>query len=146
VANVKEKVAYLQGLTRGLNVNEHSAEGKLLVQMVDVLQHMAEEIDCLHTGQEDLENYVETLDEDLTDLEEEVYEDVEMDDDLEMVEVECPSCHDVVAFESDLLEDDDAVEVTCPNCGEVVYDNILELSDGDEDVDLGLRRDIHPGV
>lgn len=145
MANVKEKVAYLQGLTRGLNVNEQSAEGKLLVQMVDVLHHMAEEIHCLHSGQEDLETYVETIDEDLNDLEEEIYEDVDDVEDLEMVEIECPSCHETVAFESDLLEGDDVVEVTCPNCGDVVYESSLDLSDEDEG-SFSLGRSQHPGV
>jgi endogenous inhibitor of DNA gyrase (YacG/DUF329 family) len=143
VANIKEKVAYLQGLTRGLNVSEQSSEGKLLINMVDVLQEMAEEISCIHVAQEDLENYVETIDEDLTDLEEEVYEDVH---DMEMVEVECPECHEVVTFESDLLNDDDVVEVTCPSCGEVVYENTLEFADDDMDASLEFRRSMHPGV
>lgn len=143
MGNIKERVAYLQGLTRGLNVNEQSAEGRVLVQMVDVLQDMAEELHCLHSGQEDLENYVETIDEDLTDLEEEVYEE---GDDLEMVEVDCPSCHETVAFEADLLNDDDALEVTCPNCGDVVYDTDLEFDESDDEYESVLRRGSHPGV
>lgn len=142
MGNIKEKVAYLQGLTKGLNVSGQSSEGKLLLNMVDVLQDMAEEIDCLHSGQDDLENYVETIDEDLTDLEEEVYEDV---DDIETVEVECPACHETVAFESDLLNEDDVVEVTCPNCGEVVYDNTLDFTDDGEE-EIVFRRSVHPGV
>lgn len=143
MGNIKEKVAYLQGLTKGLNVSGHSSEGKLLLNMVDVLQDMAKEIDCLHTGQEDLENYVETIDEDLTDLEEEVYEDV---DDIETVEIECPSCHETVAFESELLNEDDVIEVTCPNCGEVVYDNTLDFADSEGEEEIVFRRSIHPGV
>lgn len=143
MGNIKEKVAYLHGLTRGLNVNGQSAEGKLLLNMVDVLGDMAEEIDCLQVGQEDLENYVETIDDDLTDLEEEVYEDIE---DLDLVEVECPNCHETVAFESDLIDDDDAIEVTCPNCGETVYENVLSLSDADSDEQIIFRRNVHPGV
>jgi Ribosomal protein S27E len=143
MGNIKEKVAYLQGLTKGLNVSGQSSEGKLLLNMVDVLQDMAEEINCLHSGQDDLENYVETIDEDLNDLEEEVYEDV---DDMETVEVECPSCHETVIFESDLLDEDDAVEVTCPNCGEVVYDNELDADDVAAEETTGSRHAAHPGV
>ncbi len=143
MSNIKEKVAYLQGLTKGLNVSGQSSEGKLLLNVVDVLQDMAEEISCLHSGQDDLENYVETIDEDLTDLEEEVYEDI---DDIETVEIECPSCHETVAFEADLLEEDDVIEVTCPNCGEVVYDNTLEIDDAEGETEIVLRRSTHPGV
>jgi phage FluMu protein Com len=144
MSKIKEKVAYLQGLTKGLNVNEHSAEGKLLVNVVDVLYDIAEEMQFLHVGQEDLENYVETIDEDLTELEDEVFEGVYND---EMVELECPACHEVISFASNVLDEDDIVEVTCPSCGEVVYENTIEFEDEDDDViHTTARREIHPGV
>lgn len=142
MANIKEKVAYLQGLTRGLNVSDSSAEGKLLLNVVDVLYDVADQIQSLHVAQEDLENYVETIDEDLTELEDEVYEGVYNSD---MVEVECPSCHEVISFESNLLDEDDSVEVTCPSCGETVYGNTIDFVDED-DADYALRNNIHPGV
>lgn len=142
MTNIREKVAYLQGLTKGLNVSDASSEGKLLLNIVDVLGDMADEFDNVIMDHEDLENYVETLDEDLTELEEEVYE----DDFEDYVEVECPFCHETVAFESDIL-DDDAVEVTCPHCGEVVYDNIVELDDEiDTAYESGVKSGIHPGI
>jgi ribosomal protein S27E len=147
MGNIKEKVAYLQGLTKGLNVSDASSEGKLILNIIDVLDDMAEEIKNVNMVHEDLENYVETIDEDLTELEEEVYEEEEFDEDY--VEVECPFCHETVAFESELLDDDDAVEVTCPHCGEVVYDNVLEFDDVDVDSDMSsnaLRNGIHPGI
>ena len=75
MVNLKERVAYLQGLTQGLNINSLSAEGKLLVNIIDVLDAMAEELNNIQMEQEDLKSYVESLDEDLTDLEEEVYGD-----------------------------------------------------------------------
>ena len=76
MGNIKERVAYLQGLTLELNISLHSAEGKLLVNIIDVLYDMSDEIDNIHMTQADLETYVESMDEDLTDLEEEVYDDV----------------------------------------------------------------------
>ena len=141
MAKIKEKVAYLQGLTRGLNVNERSAEGKLLVNVVDVLSYVAEEIEVLRLAHDDLENYVEAIDEDLTELEDGVYEGVYNDD---MVELECPSCHEVVTFEANVLDEDDIVEVTCPNCGETIYENTIEFSDADN-YDVAFRRD-NPGL
>jgi ribosomal protein S27E len=148
MGNIKEKVAYLQGLTQGLNVNDHSAEGKLLLNIIDVLDDFAEEVQHMHLVQEDLENYVETIDEDLTDLEEEIYE-AETDEEADFVEVQCPSCHEAVSFDSDVLADDDAVEVTCPYCGEVVYDNMLEDDMLDMETstsDVSFKHGIHPGV
>ncbi|MDD4599766.1 hypothetical protein SDC9_30302 [bioreactor metagenome] len=144
MANIKEKVAYLQGLTHGLNVSDASTEGKLLLNIIDVLDDMAEEINNVTMVHEDLEDYVETIDEDLTELEEEVYEESY---DEEYVEVECPFCHEAVAFESELLDDDDAVEVTCPHCGEVVYDNVLETDDMHYDMNSHvISNRIHPGI
>lgn len=140
---LKQKVAYLQGLTKGLNVSGQTAEGKLLTNVIDVLEDIAEELHDMDLAQVDLENYVETIDEDLTDLEEEVYNiDVDVEEDEDIVEVECPVCHEVVTFESDVLNDDDVVEVTCPTCGEVVYENTIEFA-ADDDHD---HVSMHPGI
>lgn len=126
---VKEKVAYLQGLTKGLDVSEQSAEGKLLINIIDVLDDFAEEFESISDAHEDLEDYVETIDEDLTELEGEVYDDDTCGGDDDYIEVECPKCHDQVAFEPEVLHDDEEVEVTCPNCGTVVYETVSESDD-----------------
>ncbi|AIF51488.1 MULTISPECIES: CD1247 N-terminal domain-containing protein [unclassified Pelosinus] len=146
MANIKERVAYLQGLTQGLNVSSHSAEGKLLINIIDVLDDMAEEFSNIQMVQEDLETYVESMDEDLTDLEEEVYDDVAGE---ELVEVQCPSCHETVSFESSLLEDEDDLEVSCPHCGETVYDSALEIEVtdiGDGQINNNFNYGLHPGI
>ena len=75
IKNIKDRVGYLQGLALGLNISLHSAEGKLLINIIDVLDDMADEFNNIQMSQADLEAYVESMDEDLTDLEEEVYED-----------------------------------------------------------------------
>ena len=150
MGKIKERVAYLQGLTQGLNIGSHSAEGKLLINIIDVLDDMAEEFTHLQVVQEDLETYVESMDEDLTDLEDEVYEDVNDD---EFVEVKCPTCNETVSFEADILKDDDAVEVSCPHCGDTVYDSALEIDAGECMQEHGNslmsnnhRYGIHPGI
>jgi len=146
MGNIKERVAYLQGLTQGLDVSSSSAEGKVLINIIDVLDDMATEFDNIQMVQEDLETFVESIDEDLTDLEEEVYEDV---NDENFVEVQCPSCRETVSFASDILEEDDDVEVSCPHCGETVFDSCLEVDDMDmvdEHTTFSLRDGIHPGI
>ncbi|WP_425061167.1 hypothetical protein SCACP_19470 [Sporomusa carbonis] len=156
--NLKEKVAYLHGLTQGLNVNEHSSEGKLLLNIIDVLDSFAEEVHSVNLAQMELEEYVESIDEDLTDLEEQIYEeDFDSDEDEndniyeesyddDMVEVACPSCHELVTFESDILDDDDDIEVTCPYCGGVVYDNTLDISADNVHDTKDSGHIMHPGV
>lgn len=148
---LKKKVAYLQGLAEGLDLDKDSKEGKMFGAVMDVLEEVVNEMDKMAKQQEELENYMDAIDEDLGDLEQEVYgddddyddedEDEDEDDDDDdyedddededdecrcegnYVEVECPKCHDIVRFDSSILADEDVIEVTCPNCDEVVYVN-----------------------
>jgi phage FluMu protein Com len=141
-----EKIAYLQGLKEGLGLDESTKEGKMLTAILDVLEDVVDELDALSAEQDELNEYAEAIDEDLGDLEAEVYgeddysedddededEDLEDWDDENYIEVECPQCHDVVRFASSLLADRDVTKVTCPNCDKVVYLN-EHGPDGDED-------------
>ena len=125
MSGIKERVAYLHGLTKGLNVDEHTPEGKVLLNIIDVLNDMAEDVEDIYLQQQDLESYVETLDEDLNDLEDEVYDsNCICEDDL--IEMQCPVCHEDVSFEADILDAKEDIEVTCPHCGGVVYDTMID--------------------
>lgn len=124
--NVKEKVAYLHGLTKGLEVNDKTPEGKVILNIIDVLGGIAEDFQHMQSQQQELETYVETLDEDLNDLEEDFYEEFDTYTDDDFVEMQCPVCHEEVSFESELLSEKDEIEVTCPHCGSVVYDNLKD--------------------
>ena len=123
--NLKEKISYLQGLAEGLNINEGSKEGRVLSGIIDVLEDMAVQLEDIVEAQTDLEDYVESIDEDLYELEEDVLGD-DLDED-DIVEVECPHCHETVCFDAEIIDDEDLIEVTCPNCDEVVYVNDDEL-------------------
>lgn len=119
--DLKQQVSYLQGLAEGMDISRESKEGKLLSQIIEVLEGVALSIDELHLQQNELEDYLESIDEDLNELEDEFYE--EDDDDTDYVEVKCPRCNDIVCFDSSILDDDDLIEVTCPKCNEVVFIN-----------------------
>lgn len=147
MSDLRERIAYLQGLKEGLALDVTTKEGKLLNAMLEVLEEIVDELDELSAEQEELNEYAEAIDEDLGDLEAEVYgeddypeddddddEDYEDEDwdDENYIEVECPQCHDVVRFASSILANRDVTEVTCPNCSKVVYLN-EHGPDGDED-------------
>jgi len=122
--DLRKKVAYLQGLMAGLG-NTSTNEGRILNEMLTILDNFADNLQELQENQARLESYVENIDEDLLDLEDEVYymdDDDELDED-DLVEVQCPDCHEIVYFDADLLDEDDIIEVTCPNCDAVVYTN-----------------------
>ena len=123
--DLQKRIAYLQGLAKGVELEE-SKEGKLINEILCVMEDMADHILYLKDTQEDLEDYLESMDNDLSEIEEDFYGD---EDDEDMVEVTCPNCHEKVYFDSAILDDDDYIEVTCPECDTVVFVN----SDEDED-------------
>lgn len=116
--DLRQKVAYLHGLAEGLEIDDGSKEGRVLTQIIDVLGEIAEAVTNVQNAHDELEGYVEDIDEDLSQLEEDYYCDEE-NDEMSFVQVECPNCGETVFFEEELAEDD-TVELTCPSCGEVI--------------------------
>lgn len=126
MTDLKARVAYLQGLSAGLDLKADTREGKLLSGIIEVLDEFADSVSELEEAQNQLEDYIESIDEDLFHLEDEIYDDADAEEDNfagEYLEADCPRCGETVCFDSDILEDDDIVEVTCPNCDEVVFVN-----------------------
>jgi len=117
--DLNEKVSYLRGLAEGLRLDENTNEGKLLANIIDVLDDMANAIIELETAQAEIEEYVETIDEDLTDIEDAFYDDNEEADHTNYIEVECPHCHETVYFDEEIFDDDE--DIICPNCNKVIY-------------------------
>ncbi|NPV28525.1 MAG: AraC family transcriptional regulator [Firmicutes bacterium] len=151
--DLRERVAYLQGLAEGLKLEEGKDEAKIIKQIIDILADLVDEVEELRVAQEDLEDYLESLDEDLEDEfedeeeeealgdedeEEEEEEDgssLSSEEELDYVEMECPRCRDIICFEADLVDDEDVVEITCPNCNEVVF-----VNDGSMPLPQGYER------
>lgn len=69
-----QKVSYLRGLAEGLEIDKNSKEGKLLLHIVEALEDFAYAINELYENYEDLERYVDYIDEDLTDVENELFD------------------------------------------------------------------------
>ena len=141
-----EKVAYLKVLMEGLNTDD-----KVIGLIADILSDMAGEIQGMQDDMEEISEVVDTIDEDLGELEKDFYDidedecgcghhhyddccdddddeddDEELfDDDDELYEVTCPTCHDTICLNEAMIEDG---SITCPNCGE-----LLEFDLDDED-------------
>jgi len=133
--DLHKKVAYLQGLMAGLDVTSSTNEGKILSEMLSILDCIADSLQVLQDAQTELESYIQAVDEDLLDLENEVY-DIDSDDEQEeddVIEVQCPKCKDIVYFDADLLDNDDNIQVTCPKCDAIVYSNEDEQQPDYED-------------
>ena len=98
-----QKVSYLRGLAEGLEIDEESKEGKLLLHIIDTLEDFADAMGETMENYEDLEEYVSYIDEDLADVEDELYgfddddfysyEDFD-DDDYECIDLDYDCCCD----------------------------------------------------
>lgn len=141
MSNITDRVAYLKGLAEGMKLSEETNEGKLLLKMLDALESMAEEITSLRADHDELDEYVESIDDDLADMEEYLFDDDDYDDDEDeddededededkddqMVVYTCPHCGNEVTFEIDGFDFEE--DNLCPNCGKPLFP-----TDGEED-------------
>lgn len=131
MSNLSDRVAYLKGLAEGMEVDTESKLGKLVCAIIDTLGDTAEAIQQLADEHEELDEYVGSIDDDLAEIEEALFDDDDddndEDDDDELIECVCPHCDNTVYFDAesfDLSEDH-----ACPNCGKALFDD-TEGDDG----------------
>lgn len=141
MGSVRERIAYVRGLIEGVELAGNGAITRdILDRMLDIFDALADEIDELELGRQEVEEYLEAIDADLGDLEDEVLgtgfeeDDEDDDDDANFVEMQCPRCNTSVYFEEDFLFDDEDEEVACPECGEVIYRTGMTDRDVGDDV------------
>lgn len=149
-----EKMSYLQGLLAGLEIDASTKEGKAMIQMSEVMAEMTLYIEDLQSQVDELTELCDILDEDLGQVEEELFDcdnceecgecfddddddDYDLDDDDELYEVTCPTCGDTILVDEGMIDEG---SINCPNCNELLefdYDNItiedFEESDSDKD-------------
>ena len=127
---ISEKVAYLKGLAEGLNLDtEKSKEGKLISVMIGILEEVAMSIEDLEENSLALGEEIDTLSDDLADVENVVFE----EDDDDFFEVECPDCGEPLR-----IDEDDLAEgvVQCPSCDSTYSLDLVDDEDEeDEDID-----------
>jgi hypothetical protein len=118
------RISYLRGLADGMEVGETSREGKIVTEMIQLLDDMYGELLELHARVEENERYAEAIDEDLEDLELYLYGD---DDDLYETVGNCAEDmepDDVYEEFVDTYDDehlDTSYEIECPTCHEVIF-------------------------
>ncbi|MFM1653063.1 CD1247 N-terminal domain-containing protein [Brevibacillus sp. B_LB10_24] len=91
--HLQKRISYLRGLAEGMDVSGASREGKMIGEIIEVLDDFYGQVRDLQARVEETEVYVEAIDEDLSDLEymlqaddEALYEIVEDDEDAESAE------------------------------------------------------------
>ncbi|MBQ7459765.1 MAG: hypothetical protein IJS72_00115 [Oscillospiraceae bacterium] len=134
-----EKVAYIKGLIEGMELDTEKGQGKLLAAIADVLEDLALGLDDVENHVDELEAGLDAVSDDLEEVEEYVYDDYDEDydededyddedeDDGYDYSVVCPACGEEFLLEN---EDLDAGVIECPECGETLE---LDLSAEDEE-------------
>ena len=137
--DLKEKASYVVGLLEGIGLDFSKEENKILKSVVELLQDMSEKIYELERKSEDNAALIDELDEDLANVEEDLYSKVDAmscgghkkghchcgrregelnsEEDEESYEVSCPNCGRIVEIDDEIFDKEDIV---CPECGEKV--------------------------
>lgn len=138
------KVAYLKGMADMAGIDPASKEGKLTAALLDVLDEMANTITDLVKANTEMCELLDTIDQDLGDVESILFEteddedddfdfddedDDEEDEEVEgeVYEAECPTCGATVYIDEEMLDEGETV---CPSCGEHLE---FDLDLGDEE-------------
>ena len=133
MSKLTDKVSYLKGLAAGMKLNMEKDSNKLLLEILGAMGDMAEEMQRMDEAHRELQDYVESIDDDLSDLTETLFSDEEEDDedDDEYFEVECPVCGEEFYVDAETVMEGEAV---CPECGtEIEVEVEGEVDDEDED-------------
>ncbi|MBQ5770907.1 MAG: hypothetical protein IIW08_07005, partial [Clostridia bacterium] len=60
--NLNDKIGYIHGMMDGLKLNKEDDTVKLMYMMIDVIDSLAESVNALEADQEELCDYVESID------------------------------------------------------------------------------------
>lgn len=140
--NLTEKISYIRGLCDGLELDASKPETKVINAIIELLDDMAFEVEDTQELYEELSEQVDAIDEDLSAIEDEFYEDDECgcgcddfdDEDNPFYEVTCGACGQKLNVSEDVLLEG---EIECPNCGELLEFDFSELFDEDGCLDEG---------
>jgi len=119
---LSKDLAYIKGLMEGHGTMDTTPEGKVLHQMVRLMDQMAEEHERMNVRLAELEEYVEAVDEDLNEMELLVYDEVDEneEEDIGFWQVKCPECGDSMLVDEEIFDSGSAEDVECPQCQTVM--------------------------
>ena len=132
MSRLTDRISYLQGLAEGMKLNPEKDSHRVILGILDVLGEVGVAFEALAESHGELSDYVESIDEDLADLEADLYDDEnedvakkETDDEFEgVIEYECPHCGAKIEIDPDDVDfDEDAL---CPQCGKELFPELPE--------------------
>ena len=129
MSKLTDRASYLKGLAAGMKLNMEKDSNKLLVEALDVMQEMAAELERLNAAHDELNEYVESIDDDLADLEDALFGDEDDEGDCDCDDDDCDCSHhhdeedeDEEDEEEEEDDEEDLISYECPHCGhEIVF-------------------------
>ena len=128
---VKEKAAFVKGLIEGLDLDDDKKETKAISAILEWMDSISSSFGNLEEDVDDICEQLSIIDEDLCDVEKEVFGENECsdcdcgcDEEGEFYEVKCPSCGKISCFDEGTLCDG---QIDCPNCGEILEFDLSDL-------------------
>lgn len=140
--NLNKKVGYINGLLEGMDFSDAPANGKLFQAMAELLDSMSQRVETLEEVLSDLNDYVESIDDDLSllegnpddfnvmDADDEDYDDFEDDfeDDFDPGEDQLHLLHTRSAHGPSRLDTIPAGRI-CPECGKLFFVHLSDSPD-----------------
>ena len=124
MSKLTDRISFLKGMAAGMKLNMDKDANKLMLEMLTVMGEMAEEMAAMAEKHNDLNEYVESIDDDLAELEETLFgeeDGEELDEDMDG------------EADEDGLTEDDLILYACPHCG---HELEFRASDVDFDEDF----------
>lgn len=145
-----EKMSYLKGFIDALDIQKDTKEWKVIEQMTSVMDEMVVYIEDLQNQVDELSELCENLDEDLGEVEQELFstdglDDDDLDDydddlnegfedDNQLYETTCPTCGRTIILDESMLEEG-GVECSCGQSLEFDFENLEDDLDDDSVID-----------
>ena len=79
MSKLTERANYLKGLADGMHLSREKDTDRLMLEVIQLMADMAADLETVADAHNKLNDYVETLDDDLADLEEAMYDDEDED-------------------------------------------------------------------
>lgn len=161
MSDISKKVSYIKGLVDGMKFSDETSEGKVIMQLINVLEEAADEIDALWNKVDGTEDALMGTCKDIYDLQTSVNKiynslDKSRDDDFDVIysddddddddfdfyddeedglfEINCPECGEDIVIDFDMLDDEN--NIVCPNCHKEVELAFDFDDDDDESEDI----------
>jgi len=135
MSKLTDRISWLKGLAEGMKLTPDTDSNRLLLEMLEVLGEVGDNMEALAEAHGELSDYVDSIDEDLADLEADLYDeeddeypdDEEEDDDEDGEDIglngallyECPHCHETVELDPEEMDQEE--EHLCPACGKELF-------------------------